>query len=93
MKEYGNEQSWTKLLSIPHLEVGIYYHSKALYISEDDQVILEFHLKKGRRKSLLIYDSINNTSMIYEIQNMNNWMTTKIYVQSLISPFPKIYLT
>jgi len=80
MKEYGNEQSWTKLFSIPHIEDGIYYHCNALYISEDDQVVLEFLLKTGIKKSLLIYDSLNNTSKIPQIQNIDYWLISKIYV-------------
>ncbi|KEH15634.1 aluminum-activated malate transporter [Medicago truncatula] len=71
------------------MEDGIYYRCNALYISEDDQLILEFLLKTGIKKSLLIYDSLNNTSKIPEIQNIDNWLISKIYVESLISPFSK----
>jgi len=43
MKEYGNEKSWTKLLSVPNMEnLGFSGYRKALYISEDEQVLMQF---------------------------------------------------
>jgi hypothetical protein len=39
MKEYGNKDSWTKLLCVPYMgDVGSYLYTKALYLTEDDQV-------------------------------------------------------
>jgi hypothetical protein len=38
LKEYENEESWTKLYRVPHwrdLDIGFRY-DEALYISEDD---------------------------------------------------------
>jgi F-box interacting protein len=86
MKEYGNEESWTKLFSIPYMEgPGFLGYCQAVYISEDDQVLMQF-LKMGKF-SLLVYDSRNDTLKIPEIQNINGRMTPKTYVESLISPF------
>ncbi|XP_058774297.1 F-box/kelch-repeat protein At3g23880-like [Vicia villosa] len=86
MKEYGNEKSWTKLLTVPHMkECDFYSYTRALYISEDDKVLMEY--TKMGIKSLVVYDSINNTFMIPEFQNyISNEMTPEVYVESLISP-------
>ena len=87
MKEFGNDQSWIKLMSIPHKEHGFYHQCNELYISkDDDQVVLEFLQEERLNKSLLIYDFVNKTSKIPQIQNINNFITSKIYVESLISP-------
>ncbi|GAU18092.1 hypothetical protein TSUD_52030 [Trifolium subterraneum] len=41
MKEHGNEQSWTKLLSVPYMTDGrSFAYSRAVYVSEDDQVLM-----------------------------------------------------
>ncbi|CAK8574270.1 unnamed protein product [Lathyrus sativus] len=88
MKEHGNEKSWTKLLIVPHMkECGFYGYSRALYISKDDQVLMEF-LKNGKC-SLVVYDFINNTFKIPKFPNNihGKMMTHEVYVESLISPF------
>lgn len=87
MKEYGNEQSWNKLLSVP--KMGGYpcfrgAYTKILYISEDDQVLLQF--MKIREYGLVVYDPRNYTFKTLEIQNISGWMEPNIYVESLISP-------
>ncbi|XP_058754918.1 F-box/kelch-repeat protein At3g23880-like [Vicia villosa] len=86
MKEYGNEKSWTKLLTVPHMkECDFYCYIRALYISEDEKVLME--CKKMGINSLVVYDSINNTFMIPEFQNyISTEMTPEVYVESLISP-------
>jgi len=89
MKEYGNENSWTKLLRIPHMrDFGFIGYKRALYISEDNQVLMEF-ISLGSKFSLVIYDSINNTFKIPTIQNNNHgeMASLEVYVESLISPF------
>lgn len=86
MKEYGNEKSWTKLVSIPYTkEYGVYGYSRALYISKDDQVLVEV---LNEKYGLVIYDSINNTFKIPNFQkNIQGEMVSEdVYVESLISP-------
>ncbi|XP_039690960.1 F-box/kelch-repeat protein At3g23880 [Medicago truncatula] len=92
MKEYGNGQSWTKLLSVPQMgDAYIYILTKPLYISEHDQVLMYF--MKRRKFSLAVYDSINDTYKIPEIQgNIQVPMEGRfyfpyVYIESLISPF------
>ncbi|KEH44422.1 F-box protein interaction domain protein [Medicago truncatula] len=89
MKEYGNGQSWTKLLSVP--QMGDHYiYTKPLYISEDDQVLMYF-VKRGKF-SLAFYDSINDTFKIPEAQNnIHDLMIPEVCIpevhfESLISP-------
>ncbi|XP_058754884.1 F-box/kelch-repeat protein At3g23880-like [Vicia villosa] len=83
MKEYGNQKSWTKLLTVPPMRDCHYYScSEVFYISKDDQVLME--VMKSGYFTLVVYDSINN---IFKIPNFQNYaMTPDVYVESLISP-------
>ncbi|PNX86809.1 F-box protein [Trifolium pratense] len=87
MKEHGNEQSWTKLLSVPYMtDPEFYAYSRVLYVSEDDQVLMQ--VSKRKKFSLVIYDFRNDTFNIPKIQNINDDpVIPNIYVESLISPF------
>ncbi|XP_058775983.1 F-box/kelch-repeat protein At3g23880-like [Vicia villosa] len=57
MKEYGNEKSWTILLSVPPtVECGPYGgYSKVLYIFENDQLLMEFYRRE--RRGLYIFEN------------------------------------
>ncbi|XP_004486105.1 F-box/kelch-repeat protein At3g23880-like [Cicer arietinum] len=80
MKEYGNKDSWTNSFRVPFMEgVGSPY-TKALYVSEDDQVLLECDSK------LVTYNSSHGTFKTPRIQNIKGWMVPEIYQESLISP-------
>ncbi|PNX80590.1 F-box/kelch-repeat protein [Trifolium pratense] len=85
MKEHGNEQSWTKLFSVPYMtDRWFYAYSKAVYVSEDDKVLMEFKKKLGKF-SLVIYDFRNGTFNIPKIENIDaGLMIPNIYVESLI---------
>jgi len=77
MKEYGIQESWTKLFTVSNL---LYYTLvNAIYIFEGDQVLLE---RIGNQKSdLVVYDSKKRTlksAMFHD--------TLEISVESLISP-------
>jgi F-box interacting protein len=81
MKEYGNKDSWTKLFRIPYTgDVGSCPYTKALYVSEDDQVLLE------SQSELVVYNSRDGSFKTPEIQNINGWMVPEVYEESLISP-------
>ncbi|CAK8574254.1 unnamed protein product [Lathyrus sativus] len=84
MKEYGNEKSWTKLLSVPYMkECEV---TRALDISKNDQVLMEFH--KDGKFNLVVYDFINNIFKTSKFQYSREYATTlQVYVESLISPF------
>lgn len=52
MKEYGNNDSWTKLFRVPYMgDVGSCPYTKALYLTEDDQVLLKYQAE------LVVYNS------------------------------------
>ncbi|XP_058774301.1 F-box/kelch-repeat protein At3g23880-like [Vicia villosa] len=92
MKEYGNENSWIKLFTVPHTNPwgDDCHYTKVLYISEDDQVLMEFCKDWTETEyNLVVYDSINNTFKIPKFQNnIHGHMVAKeIYVESLICPF------
>ncbi|XP_058772055.1 F-box/kelch-repeat protein At3g23880-like [Vicia villosa] len=91
MKEYGDENSWIKLFSVPQTNPwGDCHYTKVLYISEDDQVLMEFCKGWTETKySLVVYDSINNTFKIPKFQNNihGHMVAPEIYVESLICPF------
>ena len=92
MKEYGNINSWTKLLRVPYIgDRDFYFYNKALYISKDDQVLMNF--REMGKFSWAVYDSINDTFKIPEIQsnikdsNVGGVYFPNVYIESLISPF------
>ncbi|XP_058775988.1 F-box/kelch-repeat protein At3g23880-like [Vicia villosa] len=88
MKEYRNEKSWTKLFTIPsHPErCGLYDgYSKVLYISENNQLLMEFE-----KRGLVVYDSTNKNFSIPKMQNNihdDEEVAPLFCVESLISPF------
>jgi hypothetical protein len=92
VKEYKNRQSWTKLLSIPLIGYhGFHTCANVLYISEDDQVLMEIYMAVTvPTYRVVVYDSINNTFQFPEFQNKihgDDDMVPEVYVESLISPF------
>ena len=75
MKEYGVEQSWTKLVMIPH---GPYTHGhplEPLYISEDDVVLarppplskLVLHNSNNGRSDYPVIDSSDSSCASYSL--------------------------
>ncbi|AES68364.1 putative F-box domain-containing protein [Medicago truncatula] len=82
MKEYGNKESWTKLFTIsynrdPHTIP--YSCMKAIYVFEDDQVLLNIG---GCRGKYIFYNCRNNTSKYAEFEP-----NPEVCVESLISLF------
>jgi len=81
MKEYGNKDSWAKLFCVPYIgHVGSCLYTKALYLTDDDQVLLKYQAE------LVVYNSRDGTFKTLEIQNINRWMVPEVYQESLISP-------
>ena len=88
MKEYGNKGSWTKLYNVLYMEdLGSFSYKRALYISEDDQMLIEFYDRQSNELKLVVYDSKNGTFNIPKIQSINHSIGPKkyIYIESLIS--------
>lgn len=81
MQDYGNRESWTKLFSFPCLETpGSFPCVKALGLSEDDQLLLEFGSK------IVVYNTRDSTYETPQIQDINECVASEVYIESLISP-------
>jgi F-box interacting protein len=83
MKEYGNKESWIKLFRVPVVrDLGYYPYVCALYVSEDDQVLLYSVLSE-----LVIYNSRDGTFKDLNVRNAYGLRSsTQVYQESLISP-------
>jgi F-box interacting protein len=86
MKEYGDQESWTKLYIVPDIPDQGLKPFKALYIFEDDQLLVEFYAMEGGNSKLVVYDSKTGTLNIPEFQNNYEQICTNVYIESLISP-------
>ncbi|RHN79368.1 putative F-box domain-containing protein [Medicago truncatula] len=86
MKEYGNKESWMKLIRLPIFDDHGNYvdNPKILYISEDDNHVLLL-LKENPKCSWLVYDARNDTKKIFETQ-VRTYAESTVYVESLVSP-------
>lgn len=59
MKEYGNKESWIKLIRLPYFGDSGYFFPNILYISEDDtHVLLVF--RENAKLKWVVYDSKND---------------------------------
>lgn len=85
MKEYGKKKSWTKLYTIPNLQDWGFEAYTSLYISEDDQLLVQCY-EIGSGMKLVFYDSKTGTLNIPEFQNNYKLTNTKVYIESLVSP-------
>ncbi|PNX58718.1 F-box protein [Trifolium pratense] len=82
MKEYGNKESWTKLITISYLRdpsASSYPDIMGICVFEDEQVLLTY--QGDTRWEHISYNRKNNTSKFIEFEN-----TPEICVESLISP-------
>jgi F-box interacting protein len=86
MKVYGKRESWTKFVSVPHMGYSHYfsYINKVPYISEDNQVLLEF--TKMFQSELAVYDPIDSTFKIQDVEYFEDLRLPEIYIESLMSP-------
>ena len=81
MKEYGNQDSWTRLFHVPYKgDVGWGNYTRALYVYDDDRVLLELMGK------LVVYNSRDGTFKTIRIQKYGGWMMPEVFQESLISP-------
>jgi F-box interacting protein len=62
MKEYGNEKSWIKLFCVSYMEDPFFYPcTKPIWISEDDQMLMECKSMGNRKMYLVVYSFKNGT--------------------------------
>ncbi|KEH32806.1 putative F-box domain, galactose oxidase/kelch, beta-propeller, F-box associated interaction [Medicago truncatula] len=86
MKEYGDQESWTKLYIVPDIQDHGLKPFQPLYIYEDDQLLLRFYAMEGGNIKLVVYDSKTGTLNIPEFQNNYEQIGSDVYIESLISP-------
>ncbi|XP_058784571.1 F-box/kelch-repeat protein At3g23880-like [Vicia villosa] len=87
MKEYGNNESWTKLYNVRCMKDQVFYsYTKALYISEDDQFLINFYDLRSKKLKLAIYDSKNCIWKNPGTHNVKSSSNVEVYIESLISP-------
>lgn len=85
MKEYGNEESWIKLFCVPNRKYPFDYpYIKPIWISEEDQLLMECWSYLKQKKDYSVYGFKNGTFMIPMTKHINGWNT--VYVESLVSP-------
>ena len=88
MKEYGNEESWTKLFHVPYMEEDPFhpFHGKPLWIFEDDKVLMEYTSLQNRKTNMAIYDFKSGTLKCPNISKAGVWNDPEVCTESLISP-------
>jgi F-box interacting protein len=87
MKEYGLTKSWTKLFTVSYMQDPnmSYILTKAIYMFEDDQVLLELKVDGDSHKRLIVYDPRINTFKFTNYQKKSVY-DSEVCVESLISP-------
>lgn len=86
MKRYGDSSSWTRysICNTKMQELSL-EASDALYLSADDQMLLQCCEKGNNNMKLVVYDFKTGTLNAPEFQNygMNNAL---VYIETLVSP-------
>ncbi|GJX13847.1 F-box associated domain containing protein [Tanacetum coccineum] len=81
MKVYGVQDSWTKLVSIPHQTITeLPLCLMTLCITQDGKILLKL------KNKLVLYDPKN--SSLSEIQKIDTYSRAYSFVESLVSPMP-----
>lgn len=85
MKEYGNKESWMKLIRLPNFrDNGFFHDPKIVHISEDGNQVLLLFINLVEL-NWIVYDSKNDTIRIIKALD-GGWAHSNIYVESLLSP-------
>jgi len=82
MKEYGIQESWTKLFIVSNMQdpSKSYILTEVVYTFEDDQVLLECF--RNYKRNLFVYDSKNRTCKFTRFE----YTIPEVCIESLISP-------
>jgi hypothetical protein len=84
MKEYGNKDSWIKLICLPYFGDSSGIFTRILYISEDNNHVLLVFKELGKSK-WVVYDCKNDIITSSKIEELS-LVESNVYVESLISP-------
>ncbi|XP_057444181.1 F-box/kelch-repeat protein At3g23880-like [Lotus japonicus] len=79
MKEYGIQESWTKLFKISGEDPKTYPLTRVIHIFEDDEVLLDYQYK------FVVYNPRHDTFKTPLFQ-YKGFMTPWVYIESLLSP-------
>jgi F-box interacting protein len=72
MKEYDNEEPWNKLYRVPYMQdLGLYPNDNALYITEDNQVLMYY--RNWVQLMFTVYDSKSGTFNMSARQDINGF--------------------
>ncbi|XP_057444182.1 F-box/kelch-repeat protein At3g23880-like [Lotus japonicus] len=79
MKEYGIQESWTKLFRVTCEDPKTHPLTRVIYISKDDELLLDYQYKVG------VYNPRNVTfkTLLFQYEG---FITPWVYVESLLSP-------
>ena len=84
MNEFGVEESWTELVTISYARFelfDIFHYPKPLLYSENNGLLLE-----AADGMLAVYDLRDRTLEFSEIESEEEWSSSMVYVESLVSP-------
>ncbi|XP_075487094.1 F-box/kelch-repeat protein At3g23880-like [Primulina tabacum] len=82
LKEYGVKQSWTKVATVPYMDIpGKLLYSKPLFMLQSGELLLVFGMH------FVVYNPRDNSVRITEISNLEKFLVANIYFESLVSPF------
>lgn len=80
LKEYGNKDSWTKVVTIPYvIDPGKYYYSYPLCILPDGKVLLVHGVK------LVLYNPKKKSLRNVKTRKTGDFIEADMYVESLVS--------
>jgi hypothetical protein len=94
MKEFGVEESWTRLLKIDHLSLPYLFHQDYYCYDSTQLFIFPLYLSENGNKLILAYDK-DDQAILYNfrenkaekirIKNYIRWFLSKNHVESLVS--------
>ncbi|XP_058784926.1 F-box/kelch-repeat protein At3g23880-like [Vicia villosa] len=85
MKEFGNKDSWTKIFTNTYN--SCFCLTKAIYMFEDDQLLLEASYSRVNKK-LILHDPKTGTTKFINFKNKSTLDSSpEVCVESLISPW------
>lgn len=81
MKEYGSQNSWTKMVSIPYLDSPHYCaYSMPICMLKNGELLLI------QGSSLMVYNPKQSSLRYLQFNNLVNFFEVGFYVESIISP-------
>ncbi|CAL0302771.1 unnamed protein product [Lupinus luteus] len=85
MMEHGVKESWTRLLNISYVDLGlkVYAFLEPLCMSEKGDILMNTNIEECK---VVLYNPGDNRLERHNILSKKSWFCSKIYVESLVSP-------